>query len=107
MASSPTRDRLTAGIFIPEDLSEPLGRIEDALPKVIAAEAVEKKLRTAQRKQTLVVGDESRLMAAAVAAGIITAQEAETLEQANAARSEVIRVDDFPADYWLKGGEHE
>ncbi|MGK2944383.1 MAG: acyl-CoA dehydrogenase [Desulfuromonadales bacterium] len=107
MAPSPTRDRLTAGIYVPTDIDDPLGRIEDALPKVIAAEAVEKKLRTAQRKRTLVVGDESRLMAAAVAAGIITAQEAETVEQANDARSEVIRVDDFPADYWLKGGEHE
>ena len=106
MAPSATRDRLTEGIFVPTDIDDPLGRIEDALPKVIAAEAVEKKLRAAQRKGKIVVGDESRLMAAAVAAGIITTQEAETVEQANAARSEVIRVDDFPADYWRKRSEH-
>jgi acyl-CoA dehydrogenase len=107
MASSPTRDRLTAGIFIPEDLSEPLGRIEDALPKVIAAEAVEKQLRAALRNRMIAGESEDELLTAAVTAGAVSAQQAETVRQANAARSEVIRVDDFPADYWRKGGEHE
>jgi acyl-CoA dehydrogenase len=105
MAPSPGRDRLTAGIFAPQDENEPLGRIDAALVKVIAAEAVEKKLRAAQRRQQLAGATAVDLLAAAVAAGIINSQEAQAVEQANVARTEVIRVDDFPADTWRQGGD--
>lgn len=104
MAPSPTRDRLTKGIFIPQDESEPLGRIDATLVKVIAAEAVEKKLRHAQRQGLIREGIDLELLAAGSGAGVITSEEARILEQANAARNEVIRVDDFPADTWRQGG---
>ena len=38
---------------------------------------------------------------------VITAEEANIVAVAQAARQEVIRVDDFPADYWGKGGGRE
>jgi acyl-CoA dehydrogenase len=68
---------------------------------------VEKQLRAALRNRMIAGESEDELLTAAVTAGAVSAQQAETVRQANAARSEVIRVDDFPADYWRKGGEHE
>jgi len=99
MAPGATRDRLTAGIFVPTALDEALGRIEDALPKVIAAEGVERKLRDARKQGTISGEDESSVLSAAIAAGVITAAEGEAVTAADAARREVIRVDDFPPDY--------
>jgi acyl-CoA dehydrogenase len=106
MAPSPLRDRLTAGIYLPGGTEEALGRIEDALPKVIAAEAVEKKIRAARKEKKIFAADEGEALREAVAAGAISSAEAELVEAANAARREVIRVDDFPADYGQKGGSH-
>ncbi len=103
MEPSPLRDRLTAGIYLPGDLHEPLARIDDALVKVIAAETAEKKLREAQRQGRLSGTTENELVEAGLAAGTITAEEAEAIRLASAARSEVIRVDDFPPDYRDKG----
>src|SRR6185369_15436438 len=47
LAPSEVRDRLTDGIYTPTDSNEPLGRLDDALARVIAAEPVEKKVRDA------------------------------------------------------------
>jgi acyl-CoA dehydrogenase len=104
---SEVRDRLTAGIFIPTNTDEPLGRLEDALVRVIAAEPVEKKVRDAAKEKRIPVGNDERMLQAALQACIITTAEADIVLSANAARREVIRVDDFPADYWRKGEEHE
>ncbi|MBD1401838.1 acyl-CoA dehydrogenase [Pelovirga terrestris] len=105
MTPSPTRNRLTQGIFVPTDVDEPLGRIEDALVKVIVAEVVEKKLRLAQRQGVIRETREADLPAAGIAAGVITTEEAQEVEQANAARAEVIRVDDFPSATLRQGGD--
>ncbi len=107
LTPSAVRDRLTAGIFIPTDQGEALGRLDDALPKVIAAEAVEKKVRDALKAQLIAAASDEQLLQEALRAGIITAGEAEIVAVAQAARQEVIRVDDFPADYWRTGGSHE
>ncbi len=93
---SPVRDRLTAGIYLPKETTEPIGRLEDALVKVIAAEPVEKKLRDAVRAGRLKAQQDDSLLQAAERDGVLSGAEAETLRQALAARAEVIRVDDFP-----------
>jgi acyl-CoA dehydrogenase len=100
MEPSAVRDRLSAGIFVPTEMDEPLGRLDDALRKVVAAEDVEKKVREALRNKTIAGRDEALALAAAVEAGVISAAEAELVISANDARREVIRVDDFPAGYW-------
>jgi acyl-CoA dehydrogenase len=94
---SPLRDRLTAGLFIPEDPADPLARLEDALAKVIAAEPVEQKLREAVKAGKLRKGTDGEVVAAGVEAGIITGDEADLLRQALEARSAATRVDDFPS----------
>jgi acyl-CoA dehydrogenase len=94
---SQLRDRLTAGLFLPADPADPLALLEDALGKVIAAEPVERKLREAVREGRLVGGADARQVEEGVAAGIISAEDAELVRLALAARTEVIRVDEFPA----------
>jgi acyl-CoA dehydrogenase len=88
------RDRLTAGLFLPMDAREPLGRLEDTLRKVIAAEPVERKLSQAASAGRVRPG--ARLLEEGVAAGIISREEGELLRQARESRQEVIQVDDFP-----------
>jgi acyl-CoA dehydrogenase len=96
MEPSPLRDRLTSGIFIPADSTDALGRLEDALKKVKAAEPVEQKLKNAVKDGRLKVWTQDAAPEAGVQAGVITGDEAELLRQAEEARREVIRVDDFP-----------
>jgi acyl-CoA dehydrogenase len=107
LAPSVARDRLTAGIFIPTTADEPLGRLDAALHKVIAAETVERKVRDAVKSGQITSGSDDQILQGALQRGIITAAEAAIVAAALAARREVIRVDDFPADYWRKGGSHE
>jgi acyl-CoA dehydrogenase len=107
LAPSAVRDRLTAGIYTPTGLDEPLGRLDDALAKVIAAEAVERKVRDALKGGRIAAGSDGEVLQAALQAGVITGGEADIVALAQSARREVIRVDDFPADYWRRGGSHE
>jgi acyl-CoA dehydrogenase len=93
---SALRDRLTAGLFVPADLHDPLGRLEDALLKTTAAERVERKLRDAVKDGRLKVKAETTISDEGVRAGIISDDEADVVRQAAAARREVIRVDEFP-----------
>jgi acyl-CoA dehydrogenase len=107
LSPSVVRDRLTAGIYTPSGLDEPLGRLDDALHKVIAAETVERKLRDALKGGRIAAGSDEEILQSALQGGIITAEESGMIAVAQDARREVIRVDDFPADYWSRGGNHE
>jgi acyl-CoA dehydrogenase len=107
LAPSAVRDWLTSGIFTPADSDEPLGRLDDALHKVIAAEPIEKKLRDTVKGKQIAAGSDEQMLLEGVRIGVITAGEAEIIAVSQAARREVIRVDDFPADYWHKGEDHE
>jgi acyl-CoA dehydrogenase len=82
------------------EVDEPLGRLDDALRKVVAAEAVEKKVQAALRSKIIAGRDEALALSAALEAEVISAVDAELVASANAARREVIRVDDFPPEYW-------
>jgi acyl-CoA dehydrogenase len=96
MEPSALRDRLTAGLFIPAEPSDPLGRLEGALKKVTAAERVERNLNDAVKGGRLKRQDEASLLEAGIRAGIVTREEADLIVMAAAARKEVIGVDDFP-----------
>ncbi|UCE90571.1 MAG: acyl-CoA dehydrogenase [Pseudomonadota bacterium] len=98
LAPSAARDRLTDGMFIPTGLEDQLGRIEDALDKVIRAEYVERKLRKELAQSIDTYRSIDDLVTAGLAQGILDASDAELITSADAARREVIRVDDFPND---------
>jgi acyl-CoA dehydrogenase len=84
-------------MYLPAEKEEPLGRLEDALRKVIAAEPVEKKLKEAIKDGLLKGGKDAEVLEAGIALGIITGDEANSLFLSWEARQEVIRVDDFPS----------
>lgn len=71
---SPVRNRLISGVFIPLDPREPVGRLEDAFRKAVAAEPAERK----------------RASGAALAPS-----ESEAIRLADEARRAVIEVDAF------------
>ena len=99
IAPSSTRDRLTAGMHLPRGESEPIGCIESALDAAIKAESIEQNIRAAQKAGTLKAAHADALADAALAAGVISADEHAQLERAARLRNEVIRVDDFPQDF--------
>ncbi len=106
LAPSPARDRLTRGIYVPGDVDQALGRIEDALAKAIAAEPVERKLREAVRLGLLPKIGDGETMKRGLEAGVINEEEAEVMAAAIAARREVITVDHFSPDYWRRESDH-
>lgn len=101
LSPSASRDRLTAGIYIPTDLSEVIARLDAALYQIVTAEPAEKKLRAAQKKRLLDEGASEQILKQAVEQEILTSKEAELIRLAEVARLEVITVDDFPQDLGL------
>jgi len=98
LAPGPARDRLTEGLYVPDSLDQPLGRLEDALRKARDAAPVLARMRRAMRKGELPNGDPEQLLEAALEAGVIDADERAAVEAAVAARREVIQVDEFPPE---------
>jgi len=100
---SAARDRLTAGIYIGTADDDPVGLIERALAATLAAEPVEAKLRSAIKENRL----DGKLPAGAgidvladraLAAGVISVDEARALIAQRELAAKVIRVDDFDKD---------
>jgi acyl-CoA dehydrogenase len=92
---SQDRDRLTAGIYLPTTAPEALGRLEEAFRLVNQAEPIFKKIKIASQSGQLPSGKPEQLIAAALKAGVIRADEAELLHQAEALRQDAIQVDSF------------
>ena len=99
---SEARDRLTAECFLPLTESEPAGAIELALVATIEAEAIDAKIRDAEKAGRFAHNPLANVRDIAVAAaecGVITAAEFEKLKRRNVLRDIVVHVDDFPFDF--------
>ncbi|MBE0620145.1 MAG: acyl-CoA dehydrogenase [Burkholderiales bacterium] len=99
IAPGAARDRLTAGMYLPQDEADPIGCLEAALVATMAAEPVEARLRKAHKEGGISGSSVEELQRSALAAGIITLEEQAQLQRAAKLRDEVIRVDDFPQDF--------
>ncbi len=95
---NPARDRLTQGIYINDQPSDPTGRIETAFKAVLLATPIETKLRNAQKQGLLSKGALPGLLQGALQTGIITEAEADLINQAEQARLLAISVDDFSSE---------
>jgi acyl-CoA dehydrogenase len=93
---SAARDRLTAGMYLPRDEAEAVGRVEAAMRLAIEAEGVEAKIRAAIKDGQITVRDTGEQIDRALALGIVAPGEAELLARLKAIRRAVIMVDDFP-----------
>ena len=107
MSPSKTRERVTNGVFIPEDSSDPVGLLEQALPSVIATEPLERKLHKAEIAGELDAGDLHTQLQRAVEQSIITAEEAKELAAVRELVAEIIAVDEFESDYLRMGACEE
>ncbi|MFN3985776.1 MAG: acyl-CoA dehydrogenase [Rhodocyclaceae bacterium] len=104
---SPTRDRLTADVFVPDDLEQPVAALEAALVATVEAEPIELKVKQAQKQGRFkpvpsTTGDVDAMWKQARDAGIISEDEYRLIERRNVLRNKVIRVDDFPYDFGLR-----
>ncbi|MBI3621099.1 MAG: DUF1974 domain-containing protein [Nitrospirae bacterium] len=100
MEPGPARDRLTAGIYLPNDPEDRLGRLEAALTAVIAAEPVEKKLRAAVHHRWISPESYVQFIDDAVTRGVISHAEAGLIRDAETRRHDALRVDDFSPEEW-------
>ena len=86
----PQRDRLTDGLFLPEDPDEPLAKLERAFLLVRDAAPILRRIAKARLSP-----DE------ALEAGLLTPDESDLLRAAAAARADVLRVDRFSLEEYL------
>lgn len=89
------RDRLTAGIYLPQHPDEALGRLEQAFQLCEQADAILNKIQQASRTGQLPQGSRAALFEAALKTGIIVEAEADFIRFAESARSDAIQVDAF------------
>jgi acyl-CoA dehydrogenase len=101
LAPGEQRDRLTAGLFLPDDPREALGRVERAFRLSHRAAPLEERLRQARGEGKLAAGRPEEVAAAAGALGLLTAAESALVAEAAAARREAIEVDSFSLAEYL------
>jgi acyl-CoA dehydrogenase len=95
------REALTAGIYVPSDPREALGRLERAFRLSCEAEAVTDKIWEAMQAGQLPKGRPEQCVAKAVELGVIGTAEAQQLQEAEEARDEAVQVDSFTAAEYL------
>lgn len=99
------RDRLTSGIYLPEHPDEALGRLEQAFWLSVQAESIFKTIKTASRTGQLPQIKPESLIDAALAAGVITAEAAELVREAEIARNQAIQVDTFTLEEYQQSNK--
>jgi acyl-CoA dehydrogenase len=92
------RDRLTAGMYLPKG-DDATGILEQAFLATIACEPIDEKLRKAVKKGKIVSRPGADLGLLGKESNIITADEYTQWSRKEALRKQVIKVDDFPADF--------
>lgn len=93
------RDRLGAGTFLTPCENNPGGRINAALPKVVAAEPVERKFLKAIKAGQIEAREFDAQLQEARLKGLLNAAEVELLQELHALTLDAISVDDFdPAE---------
>jgi len=99
LSTNELRDRLTKYLFI-GDQDQPIGRIEHAFVKVLAASQIAKNLRTAIKEGRLEESDSlDETITKAINAGVITQAEAKDYKVAEELRLDAIQVDDYSKTY--------
>jgi acyl-CoA dehydrogenase len=99
LSPSDARDRLGEGIFKGEGPGHSIGFLERVLPRVIAAEPVERKLAKALKSGAITELEPAQQLEQALSLGLLTTEERNMLVEVRALVLEVITVDDFdPAD---------
>ncbi|MEM6353097.1 MAG: acyl-CoA dehydrogenase [Cyanobacteria bacterium P01_D01_bin.14] len=100
------RQPLTAGMYIPTDPEESLGRLERAFALAVRAQPIFKQVRTALRESVLAPGSLLDQIEGAMRSGLISGEQADMAVAAIAAREDAIQVDAFALDDYLTLGSN-
>tara|TARA_R110002072_G_scaffold132967_5_gene273407 strand:+ start:88 stop:2529 length:2442 start_codon:yes stop_codon:yes gene_type:complete len=95
------RERMASGLYVPGDVNEAMGRLEHAFALSHEADAVAAKIKDAIQAKRLPRAKPLTLVDEAESAKIITAEEADLVRRAEAARNDAIQVDSFTLDEYL------
>ena len=98
LSPSETRTRITDGIYKSAATGHPVGMMELALPEIIAAEPLERRLLKAQKSGRLQARGWEDQLQQAVDKSIIDKDEAEILKRTRELTMEIIAVDDFETE---------
>lgn len=99
LSPNDSRDRLAGEMYRTPNENNPVGRMEESLDFVIAAEPIERKVNKAVKSGDLPDLKGEALWKAAVEQSVITEEDAALVLQADAERFEVITVDEFEPGY--------
>ncbi len=95
-----TRDRLTAGLYMPTDQADYMARLEKALILVTEAAPHEQALNKAAKKGLLQEKEDfAAMLEEAVSSKILTSEQTALLKAAKAAREDIIQVNHFPMEW--------
>ncbi|MEM9807518.1 MAG: acyl-CoA dehydrogenase [Cyanobacteria bacterium P01_D01_bin.56] len=101
------REHLTAGLYVPSDAEQALGRLERAYQLSIVAMPVFKKIQSAFCNRKLNIVPPVGRVEAAFRAGVITGAESDLATTAEEAQLEAMKVDSFTlAEYQRIGKEY-
>jgi acyl-CoA dehydrogenase len=103
MKPGPARDRLTNGIYIPDDEQDAIGALEAALASTLDCEPLLATLEEARKTGKLKALEELLRIAEARDLGLLSAEQALQLERDYALRRKVIMVDDFAPEQLRAG----
>ncbi|CAM3260428.1 acyl-CoA dehydrogenase [Rhodothermus bifroesti] len=96
------RERMTAGMYLPSDPNDALARLERAFQLAYEEDELLKKVHAAVKQGVLQKDRPDRLVHQAVEKGILTAQEAQRIQEAEAARWDAIQVDAFTLEEYRR-----
>jgi acyl-CoA dehydrogenase len=94
-AGDPALESVLAGCYRPQAPTDAVGALQHAVNLLGASHGLSKKLHVAVKEGRLTAKPGESLIDAAVTAGVLQAEEAQNLREAEAARRRVIDVDDY------------
>ncbi|WP_339082684.1 acyl-CoA dehydrogenase [Pseudomonas sp. TMP9] len=97
-SGDPALEELLEGCYRPHAEHDPVGALHYAMNLLQGVQSLQKKLHKAVKAGEVQALPGQSLIDAALAAGVISTEEAHSLQQAEAARRVVIDVDDFAKD---------
>ena len=110
MRPSTVRQRLVAGIYLPTKSGEPLADLENAFQVSEQLEPIRTKVKKSLHQSPISVVSWLAKLQEAYRRGVINEKEMGQLRELDHLRQKVIKVDDFPTEYWqaeqLGGYDH-
>ena len=95
------RDRLIAGMYLPDDEKDIMGHLNAAMHAVIAVEPIEAKVRIAQKAGRITARGQDAIFEEAMKLSVISETELALWKRARALTRDVVRVDDFDKNFGL------